>query len=151
MSPRLWLALGLAAVLVFTHFAANRSGAARVRGQWDAAIAQQLQQNLAAEQENRRLETARQSKVIEAQNAQVNRTRVLQAAAAGARAESDGLRGDLARNTADLPSASLTTCRNYAAAANAVLRDMAIEGGGMAEKAGGHASDSLTFEQAWPK
>lgn len=151
MSPRLWLALGLAAVLAFTHVLANRAGAARVRGQWDAAIAQQLQQSMAAEQENRRIESARQSKVIEAQNANTKRFQASQAAVARRDADSLGLRDDLAVIRADVSSATLDACRARAATLAAVLADMELEGGRMAAHAQGHANDALTFEQAWPK
>jgi len=151
LSPKAWLAIGLALVLALSHAFAYRAGRASIRAAWDRSIIAQQQTSATAEAENRRLETLRQSRVIEAQNAQVNRTRVLQAAAAGARAESDGLRGDLARDTADLSRTTIDACRKYAATASAVLGDMAAEGGDMAEKAGGHAADSLTFEQGWPR
>lgn len=151
MSPRLWLALGLAAVLAFTHAFVYRSGKAAVRADWDSAIATQLRASVAAEQETRRMESLRAGKVIEAQNAQAKRTQILQASAAGARTESAGLRNDLARNTSDLSSAAIDACRKYATTANAILGDMAAEGGGMAEKADSHSSDALTLQQAWPK
>ena len=35
LSPRLWIALALAAVLAGTHFAAYRSGRAAVTADWD--------------------------------------------------------------------------------------------------------------------
>ena len=151
LSPKLWLAIAVAAILSFYGFVAYRSGAAHVRGQWDAAIVIQQQQAAAAEAENRRMESLRQNKVIEAQNAQTKRSQVLQAAIVAGRVVADSLRHDLAANTASLPSQSPDACRAYAAAANAVLGDMEAAGRGMAEKASGHASDTLTLEQAWPK
>lgn len=151
LSPRFWIALGLAAVLAFTHFLTNRAGAARVRGQWDAAIAQQLQQNMAAEQENRRLESARQSKVIEAQNANIKRSQVRQVAIAGRDAGSVGLRDELTAFRADVSSATIDACRARISTLTAILADMELEGGRMAARAQGHADDTLTFQEAWPK
>lgn len=151
LSPKAWGALVLAAILAFSLFFARQSGKASVRAEWNVEKIAQQQASAAAESENRRMEAARQSKVIEAQNAQAKRTQVLQVAAAGARAESDGLRDDLARNTANLPGASVDACRRYGATANAVLGEMAAEGGGLAEAAGSHASDSLMYQEAWPK
>lgn len=151
MSPKVWAALVVAAILAFAGFFLYRAGAASVRVQWDAEKLQQQQVAAAQETENRRLESKRQTNVIEAQNASTKRIQGLQVAAAGVRAESDGLRRDLDANTANLSRATPDACRKYAAAVNAVLGDLEKAGGGVAEKADGHASDSLTLQQAWPK
>lgn len=44
LNLRLWLALGLAATLAFTHFAVYRSGKAQVRSEWNAEKAEQARQ-----------------------------------------------------------------------------------------------------------
>ena len=58
LSPRLWIAAALAALLAFTHFTAYRSGHAHVRADWDKAIAVQVADALRAEQVNRAREQA---------------------------------------------------------------------------------------------
>ena len=76
LSPRLWIALALAAFLAFTHFSAYRKGRADVRLQWDAATA-------AANLESFKVSERRQGNVDKA-------------AAAGA-ARQAGIRADSAR------------------------------------------------------
>lgn len=151
LSPRTWLAIGLALVLGFSHAFAYRAGKASVRADWNASIITQQQAAASAEAENRRLETLRQSKVVEAQNAQVKRTQVLQASLTDQRRESLGLRDDLASFRFNLPSTSLATCRERAAALSELLGDVEGEGAGMARAAAAHSSDSLMLQQAWPR
>ena len=55
MSPRLWLAVGLALVLACSHFFAYRTGKALVRGQWDA---QRVQDEAAARKKEHAWQTA---------------------------------------------------------------------------------------------
>jgi uncharacterized iron-regulated membrane protein len=151
LNPRVWLALGLAALLAFVLAFTYRAGKASVRADWQAETIQRQESARQAEQENRRIESARQSKVIEATNAATKRNQVLQASAADARAELGSLRRDLDTISADLPSASADACRRYAAAANSVLRNLAESGAGIAAKADEHSSDSLMLQDAWPK
>lgn len=104
----------------------------------------------AANAESRRIEQRRQSIVIEATNAQAKRETTLRSQAAGARTERDGLRDDLAAAQRDLPSASCEAVRKRADALSSVFDQCAERYTGLAEKAGRHASDALTLDQAWP-
>lgn len=151
LSPKAWLAIALACALAFSHAFIYRAGKASVRADWDKSKIEQAAVDLASVQEIRRMESLRSAKVVEAQNANTKRVQGLQVAAAGVRAESDGLRRDLDANTANLSRATPDACRNYAAAANAVLGDLEKAGGGIAEKADGHASDTLMYQDGWPK
>ena len=70
--------------------------------------------------------------------------------AAAARNERDGLRDELAASRSQLPDASCTSVRQYAATLSSVFGECAAETGGLAEKAGGHAIDTLKLQEAWP-
>lgn len=115
------------------------------------ASAAQQAQAMAQETENRRMESLRAGKVIEAQNAQAKRTQTLQAAAAGARTESAGLRDDIAAIRASLPSTPGDASGNAASTAAGLLAECAAAYQGLAAAADGHYSDTLTLQQAWPK
>lgn len=71
--------------------------------------------------------------------------------AAAVRLERDGLRDDLAAQRAALPDAACSAVREYASTITAVFGECAAEAGGLAEAAGGHASDALMLLDAWPK
>lgn len=151
-NPYVWLIaalLGLGAWYGHTRYSA---GAATVQAAWDADT---LARNaLAAQQEadNRKLEQARQNRVIEAQNAQNKRDQSHQVAITGARSELDRLRNTIASIDAR-PSVPGSTCdadRQDASTARGLLAQCAAEYQGMADKAYGHYSDTLTLEQAWP-
>lgn len=111
-----------------------------------------------AERENRATEHRRSTNVIEAQNAQARRAQALQAAANSARDESDRLRDDLATARAGLPSPAPDASGNNPSAESRLLDTMAAgierlsqRGEEIARAANGHASDTLTLQQAWPK
>jgi len=72
-------------------------------------------------------------------------------AADSARRAAVSLRDQLAAARADLSSATLDAARNYAAALSDVFGQCVDEYRGLAEKATGHASDSLMYQSAWPK
>lgn len=99
------------------------------------------------ERENRRLESKRQSNVIEALNAAAKREQALRADRAG-----DRMRDTLYTFTGTkLPGATLDACRRGAAALAAVLAEVEQAGREMAADAQGHAGDSLMFQEAWPR
>ena len=151
LSPKAWLALALSAILAFAGLFLYRSGAASVRTQWDAAIIQQQALAAAQEADNRRLEAKRQTNVIEAQNAQTKRTQGLQVAAAGARAESLGLRDTIATIRASLSSTPGDASSNAASAAAGLLAECGAAYQELAGASDGHYSDTLMLQQAWPK
>lgn len=71
-------------------------------------------------------------------------------AATRARGAADSLRDELAEARVDLSSATIDAARNYAAAISDVFGQCVDEYRGLAEKASGHASDSLMYQKAWP-
>lgn len=71
-------------------------------------------------------------------------------AAADARGELDGLRHDLADARARLPTLSHQACLVRAAALDAVFSHCAGVAEDLARKAGGHANDAMTLNEAWP-
>lgn len=151
LSPKVWIGLALAALLVFTHTFVYRAGKARseiVQAKTETKI---VTAALVDEKENRKLETLRQTRVIEAQNENTKRFQASQVAIAVRDAGSQRLRDDLAAIRADMSSASAEACRARIATLTAVLADMELEGGRMAARAQGHAADALMFEQGWPK
>jgi len=165
LSPATWLKLaGALAVLalvagaVWIHAGwiddirqeALKQGRAEVQAKWDAREREITDARIAASQEARRIETSRQTNVIEAQNAAQTRVKNLQAVVVATAAERDGLRDDLAATTAALPSLAPDACRRYAATANAVLAELGLEAEELARTAQGHANDSLMYQQAWP-
>lgn len=79
------------------------------------------------------------------------RQSALTRAAAAVRDERDGLRDELAASTRALPDASCASVREYSATANSVFGLCADRLERMASEASGHASDSLTLQQSWPK
>lgn len=61
------------------------------------------------------------------------------------------LRDQLAADRAGLPGSSLGSCRAHAATLNSIFGECADSSRGLAKAAAGHASDSLMFQEAWPK
>ena len=151
LSPKFWIALAVAAALAFAGLFLYRAGAAGVRVKWDASIIEQQKFAAAQEADNRKLENKRQTNVIEAQNEQTKRTQTLQVAAAGARAESVSLRDTIAAIRAKLPSTPADAASNAASTAANLLGECAAAYQELAGRADGHASDTLTLEQAWPQ
>ena len=109
------------------------------------------QRALVATQEARKREFALQNQLNEAQNEARTREIALTAAADGARLERDGLRDELAALGDRLSRASADSLRKYAATANAVLAECTDRYSKLAQKADGHASDTLMLRRAWPK
>lgn len=72
-------------------------------------------------------------------------------AADSARRAAVSLRDQLATARADLSSATIDASRNYAAALSDVFGQCVDEYRGLAEKATGHATDSMMYQAAWPK
>ena len=152
LSPRVWLALALAAVLALTHGFAYRSGKAKLRAAWDAEKVIQLNDQKEAERENRNIESARANNVIVAQNAAVLRNRSLQADAVGARSESQRLCDALetAAVALRLPGDTCSASIDNAAAVGQLLAQCAAAYTDLAGKADGHANDAKTLSEAWP-
>jgi hypothetical protein len=154
-SPTLWVAL-IAAVMSF--------GAAWQTQEWrwesKTQAAEIERQHAAAEdeRENRANERRRSTNVIEAQNANARRTQILVADASASRASVDGLRSDLYASRAELSSRTTDSCPDSLAATDQLLQTvgdgidrLAGAGARIAGEADGHASDSLMYQQGWPK
>lgn len=67
------------------------------------------------------------------------------------RATADGLRDDLATATSRLPTATCDAAREYAAASTDVFGRCAAALERLASQADGHAIDTRTLSEAWPK
>jgi len=143
LSPRLWIAVAIAAALAFSHFFVYRAGRNHVRLQWQAAISQ-------ANIEARALEQRRQDRADEAAKLAVTRANSNRAAAARIADADGGLRIALdtaervAQESHDAARLATSTLRGLFDACRAEYR-------AVAEEAAGHANDSLTYQQAWPK
>lgn len=79
-----------------------------------------------------------------------NEITVLRSNAVRARNESDGLRAQLADASLRLPSASASTCAEYATAANELLDQCSQRYSSLAQEADGHVADARTCIAAWP-
>ena len=90
----------------------------------------------------------------QADRAQANSAVRVRAAAADAavlRGAVDGLRGDLAANSAKYSEATEQARANYTASIGAVLSDCAGEVGELAGKADGHVIDIRRLHEQWPE
>lgn len=142
LNPRVLIALALACLLAFSHFACYRKGKNNVRMEWAAATA-------AANEDARRLERARQSRADDAGRLAAAREAGIAAATRRVAGERDGLRDavDVARERG---AQSLDACRQHAATLEDVFRQCGRQLQEVAREADGHASDSLKLQQAWP-
>jgi len=100
---------------------------------------------------NRATEKANSDNVIGAINEARKRETAAKVLANNLRTESGGLRDDLADLRKRLPSSTLDACRQYSTTLSTVFEQCAGNLESLAGKAQGHASDTLTLEQAWPK
>lgn len=94
---------------------------------------------------------AMQTQVTKAQNDAKKRETELRAAAAGAAAESDGLRDDIARYRDTLASATDAARTDRAAAVASVLGHCAERYQVLSERADRHVNDLRTLIDAWPR
>ena len=126
-------------------------GGRHVQALWDAEKVVQLHAAYEAEAENRRMETKRQTGVINAQNAQVTRNAVLQTDADRANSVVTRLRDTLDAGISKLPGESATAASQYAATAAKLFLACGEALTDSSRHADGHASDSLMLQQAWPQ
>jgi chromosome segregation ATPase len=107
------------------------------------------------------LADAKQAAIEETEKLQRTKDAAIQAAqeraqreaanAARARSERDSLRKQLASASVQLPNASCTSVREYAATVNELFDQCAGAFADMAETADRHASDAMMLLEAWPK
>lgn len=79
------------------------------------------------------------------------RAQVAEAARDKLAAVNRGLRDELTDQRGKLSTASIVAVRQYAATANTVFGECSAAYERLAAEASGHASDSLMYQQAWPK
>ena len=148
---RVWFAIGLAVSFALIGAGGYRVGSHRVQALWDAEKVQQLQAGAIAEVENRRIETKRQTGVINAQNAQVTRNAALENDAANANSVVASLRDTIDAGVAKLPGESAAAASQYAATAAKLFLACSEALTDVSRHADGHASDSLMLQEAWPQ
>lgn len=148
---RVWFAVGLALSFALIGAGGYSAGKKHTQAKWDAEKVVQLAAAAKQETENRQIETDRQTKVINAQNAQAQRITALQADVVKSRAVVGGLRDTIRAANAELSNRTAAAVGQYATAASELLAECSDRYSTLAEKADGHASDSLTLQQAWSK
>ena len=151
LSPRLWLAIGLAVILAASHGFAYKSGRAAVRAQWDAEKAIQLKQTLELQSQYRKKEQEHARRLSDAQQAARKRENLLQSQLATLRVSADSLRDYLSAARGDLPSASCDSVRKHSATLNTVFEQCARRLEEVGKHAQGHASDALMLLESWPR
>jgi len=90
-------------------------------------------------------------RLTEARNAAAKREQDLRRDGDALRDAADRLREQSAAARRDLPTATADAARHTAATATAVLESCVREYQALARAADGHASDTLTLQQSWPK
>lgn len=150
MSPRLWLAVVLAAVLGFTHFTVYRAGRAAVRIQWDSQKVADAEAARKAIEANRAIEEKRQKQAQEAIDESKKREAVLRADAVGARGALERLRNAVRIASSPVPG-STSNAISGAATAGQLLLECGAEAQRLAEAADRHASDVKTLMDAWAR
>jgi hypothetical protein len=133
-------------------FVAGASAGIKWHAGQDAIAENQRLEQVRIQAAAHRAQERRQSEqTIGALNAQAKRTQAAQVAAAAANDASGRLRDDVADLQRRLPSATLDACRRDAAALGTVFNACRAEYEAMGRDAQGHADDTLTLQQAWPK
>lgn len=90
-------------------------------------------------------------RLTEARNAAAKREQDLRRSGDALRDAADRLREQAAAARRDLPTATADAARSTAATATAILESCVREYQALARAADGHASDTLTLQQSWPK
>ena len=148
---RVWAVIGIAITLALVGAGAYRAGKKHVQAAWDAEKVVQVKAAAEAEVENRRIETKRQTGVINAQNQANRRNADLLVDSGRSRAVVDSLRDTIRTTTASLPSRPAAATSAYAATSAELLVECSTAYSEVATKTDGHASDSLMLQQAWSK
>ncbi len=104
LSPRVWIAAALLAILAGTHFTAYRSGRAAVMAAWEKERAIATAKALEAEQAARKREQELMAQRQQVENRYVQEKRKAVAAATATRSDLDRLRDELAIAPASCPA-----------------------------------------------
>ena len=149
LNPGRWLLIGgLVAALLLGYFAwADHIGDVR-----EALVVAKIEKKNAEENAKNAQITADLQKRKDDALLEAN-TRALEnkAAADKLATANRGLRNELADQRDKLSQASVDAVRKYAATANAIFGDCSAEVERLAGEATGHASDSLMYQQTWPR
>ena len=122
----------------------------RLNGKIDRMVAE-ASQALAEAGKNAMAESARLQKLKDEALNEANRTAQKNAlAAASARSELERVRKQLA-NSVTIGSSTCASTRNYASTLAVVFGECATRLTEVAKDADGHAADSRTFQQSWPR
>lgn len=140
------IAAAIVAALCAWAFQANRYAAEIAEIRLDQAIA--LGDAIATA---RAAETTFNRRIEEARNAATVREIALRRDATAARAESDGLRGQLADAARRIAEAPEPAVRDYAATVSKLFGECSRRYTEVADQAAGHASDVRTLIEAWPR
>jgi hypothetical protein len=149
LSPYRWLLYGgLIAALVLGAWRLD----AHVQQQgYDRAVAEYTAQALKATEAARVREQSLQSQVTKANDDHQKRETSLLADAGRAATVTASLRSDLANIRASLPGLTRAAVNQRADALAELFGQCGAAFTDMAKKADGHANDSLTLQEAWPK
>jgi hypothetical protein len=151
LSPRVWLALACAVFFAGCNFASYRAGKAHTQAAWNIEKLATAAAVLTAADAARTREQALQATVKKAENDSKQRETNLVADTARVAAVTSSLRKQLATARSDLSSASDASARKYAAALSDVFGECTAKYSEVARSADGYASDSLMYQQGWPK
>lgn len=121
-----------------------------LQASWDKAKQDQRNTDAATNATHRTTETTNADKVIKELNEANARIAVLQADATTARREYVRLHNTLTEFRSSVPTLSAEALGNYASALSTVFGECSERYSTVAESAGGHASDSLTYDRSWP-
>lgn len=160
--PMPWRLLGIAALVVATLFGIHLLDESRQDIGFQRARSEDLLKEsreaedasnaaLAADVTARLKERALQETTDKAVNEATIRETKQRVAADSLRRERDGLLGDLATSRSAISSASDTSVRARVTALTEVFGECTAEVEFLAGEADRHASDSLMYQEAWPK
>jgi hypothetical protein len=145
------LAIVAAAALAGTATFSYQAGQNDIQTQWDADRLVQAAAARKAEGENRATENRQATTVVKAVDDSKTRETAIRSDQSGIRAERDRLRDDLAASRRELSQATADAVRQRAAALDDVFQQCGAAIESLAGAADRHASDSLMYQQAWPK
>lgn len=153
LSPRIWLAIAIAAAMAFSHFFVYRAGKANVRADFDAYKLDVSETTRKLQAANERRAAEQRDQQLKAQNDAKTREAGLRTDAGNAVAELDRLRNALrvATRRDPVPGATAPAADQPAASQTVVFLDCAAALTELARDADGHASDVQTLEDSWPK
>lgn len=111
LSPRLWIAAALVAILAFTHFYAYRLGRIAVQAKWNQQIAEQREQIIKAQQTVREVEQKLVMARQESERQYVEQKQVAAASAAATELQLRRLRDQLAARDRAAAKAAASSSR----------------------------------------